>query len=246
LIKGLLLGASRYYYSQGLISFDAQQYKKAQSNFSIATQLDTKYVGAYNNLAASCKNLKESNCAESNYKKAISLDGNSWELNYSLASFYEEQAYEKTRSESERQKLLNLSRSNYKQALQKGGSQAVESLNNLSRLEILHKNYQAGIDIANQGIGLTQDPLTLGALYKNRGWATFELGRVPEARKDLEQASKLNPNQADAHCLLVQLLEADRQPILMKASLGQCLRIIAVNPEIKAVQDRLLDRLIGR
>jgi len=246
MVKGLTLGASRYYYSQGLISFDTKQYKKAQSNFSIATQLDTKYVGAYNNLAASCKNLKDSNCAESSYKKAISLDENCWEPYYSLASFYEEQAHEKNRSESDKQRLLNLSRSNYKMALGKGGPHAVDALNNLSRLEILQKNYQAGIDIASQGIGLTQDPVTLGALYKNRGWAAFELGRVQDARKDLEHASKLDPDRADAHCFLAQLLEADRQPTLIKASLSQCLRTIAANPEIRALQDRLLDHLIGR
>ncbi len=247
-LKIINLGASRYYYSQGLMDFDTKQYKNAQSNFIVATQLDSSYVSAYNNLAATCKILKDITCAENNYKKAISLDQNYWELNYSLASFYEEQAYEKKWPEVDRQKLINLSRFNYKIALDKGGSHAVDALNNLARLEILQKNYQKGIDIANQGIGLTHDLITLGALYKNRGWAAWRLGHIKVAKADLEQASKLDQNQADAPCLLAQLLLAERQTTIAKAPLGQCLRTIAINPEIKklqnALQQKLLDHLI--
>ena len=242
--KGLTFSLSRYFYSKGLISFNSNLYTDAKENFQRAILFDNKYSEAYANIATTCKYLNEQACIESNYLKAISLNPSYWESYYSLANYYEDRAIY-TKDGVNKDRFFNLSKINYEKAFEKGGVDAIDALNNLARLEVIRFNFNSAISIASKGINLSNDELTLGALFKNRAWALIKLKKFPDARVDLLKSIQNSPDRADAYCLLLQ----DGTPninVQSKLYLKNCLKYPSENVEIKELQNIYLSRLINR
>ncbi|MEM6435699.1 MAG: tetratricopeptide repeat protein, partial [Cyanobacteria bacterium P01_D01_bin.115] len=85
------------------------------------------------------------------------------------------------------------------------------------------------------------DPGLAYALHKNLGWARLQQGRLPEAEAELQQAIALDPERADAYCLLAQTLEQQVQADAALPQWENCLRYARVQDDawIDQAQQRL-------
>ncbi|MBD2511310.1 tetratricopeptide repeat protein [Nostoc muscorum FACHB-395] len=139
--------------------------------------------------------------AESNFNRAIALDPDNADAHYNLGQLYESiQSLDKARPQ-------------YLLAAQNGVTHAY---NNLGRLEILDKKYASAVSILSQGIKVGDNDKGVDKnveynLHKNLGWARLKQERYQEAQDVLQQALKINPTRAAAHCLIAQTLEAQNQ-----------------------------------
>ncbi|MFM6078780.1 MAG: tetratricopeptide repeat protein [Cuspidothrix sp.] len=153
------------------------------------------------------KNYKEGDwgSAEENYQRAIKLNPDDALAHFRLGVLYEEL------------QKLDLARAEYQIAAQDNIPDAV---NNLSRLYILNKNYPAAANLLLKALAAEQklkpSVETKHALLKNLGWARLMQGHYPDAEAklleaiDLQQSKKLTKNIAAPHCLLAQVMEAQK------------------------------------
>jgi tetratricopeptide (TPR) repeat protein len=85
-----------------------------------------------------------------------------------------------------------------------------EAYNRLARLYII-RNQDVGraLDLLDAALAATRDDRSLSryALLKNHAWANFVLGNLTLAQRDLQEAVKVHPEEASAHCLLAQVAE---------------------------------------
>ncbi len=154
--------------------------------------------------------------AQSNYKRALALNPNDGRTHFYLGSLYEEfQDFKSARTE-------------YQIAIK---SRFDAAYNNLARLHILDKNYNDAAYLlrlleVNPSIKLADNKIVHYTLHKNMGWVRLEQGLqtqdktsvdvfLAEAKANLETAIDLarenqlsQKQQASAHCLLAQVLEA--------------------------------------
>ncbi len=154
--------------------------------------------------------------AQSNYERAIAFNPNDGAAHFYLGSLYEEfHNFKGAKTE-------------YQIAI---GSGSAAAYNNLARMHILDKNYDAAAYLmrrleSNPSIKLSDNQVVHYALHKNLGWVRLEQGLqtqdkdsvkifLAEAKANLETAidlareQQLSPNQqASAHCLLAKVLEA--------------------------------------
>jgi len=169
--------------------------------------------------------------AQLGYKIALKLSPLPAATHYNQGSAYEDQQnYERAHAE-------------YQMAIEGG---LIPAYNNQARLYILEKKYEAAVALLRVGLPLSRhkNVRTQYSFLKNLGWARLEQGQSEEAKIDLENAIKLEREQAPAHCLLAQLLELQRQ---QKNALGEwenCLRfnydrLPEENKWMHIAQDRL-------
>jgi Flp pilus assembly protein TadD len=170
--------------------------------------------------------------AQEDYQRAIQLDPDNADAHFGLGVLYEDlQDLDKARSE-------------YRIALQAGNAKA---FNNLARLYILEKKFDAVILLLNQAEALAQgknNPELNYALRKNGGWVRLQQARYAEAESHLRGAVELIPDRAAAHCLLAQVL--DKQNLREEASTEWevCLRkASSATPEEDAWMDQARKRL---
>ncbi|MEH2145438.1 tetratricopeptide repeat protein [Nostoc sp.] len=143
--------------------------------------------------------------AEENYQRAIKLNPDDTLAHFRLGLLYEEL------------QKLDLARTEYQIAVQ---DNIPDAINNLSRLYILNKNYPAAVALLLKALAgeqkLKPSAETKHALLKNLGWARLMQGHYPDAEAklleaiDLQQSTKLTKNIAAPHCLLAQVMEAQK------------------------------------
>lgn len=221
---------SSFYFEQ------ASRYQKNPTTARRFYELAIKYnpfdVDAYNNLALVCQQLNDSNCVIKNYEKAFKFQPKNWEGHYGLGNFYDEQG------------KYELAERQYKLAVQAGGLQAVDAINNLSRLKNRKKEHEAAAALAIQGLSYAKAPMSQAALYKNLGWARLKQKRYMEAKTFLEKATQLDPHRTDAYCLLAQAQEALGEMNKARISWEVCLIASSSLPEVQAWRQQILNRLL--
>jgi tetratricopeptide (TPR) repeat protein len=131
------------------------------------------------------------------YERALSLNPGYAEAHYNLADAYEEiPDYDRALRE-------------YKKAIDTDVT-FYPAYNNLARLYILRLgDYGAALRLIDRAMSLKpKEPSVQYSLYKNYGWATFELHQLRQAEQNLKSAVALDPGQGAAHCLLAKVLDA--------------------------------------
>ena len=106
---------------------------------------------------------------------------------------------------------------------------------NLARLYIIaEKEYTGAVKLLDKSLKISayekldQDDLNAYnysrySIYKNLGWAKFQMKRYPEALENLSQAIKINPRAASAYCLLAQVKEASGNKDNLSTDWSNCL-----------------------
>ena len=131
------------------------------------------------------------------YQRALSLHPSYAAAHYNLASAYEEiPNYDKALDE-------------YQQAID-ADLMFYPAYNNLSRLYILRRRDSgAALRLLDRALSLKPQELSVQySLYKNYGWASFELHNLGQAEQNLKLAVSLSPDRGAAHCLLAKAIEA--------------------------------------
>ena len=131
----------------------------------------------------------------------------------------------------------------YKLAIQ-NSAEAVNAINNLSRLKNRSGEYNTAVVLALQGLSQTQNPEWQAALYKNLGWARLKQKRYSEAKIHLQKATQLDSERTDAYCLLAQTQEALGEISNAKISWEVCLLAESNLPEVQVWRQQILDRLL--
>jgi Flp pilus assembly protein TadD len=162
--------------------------------------------------------------ALSNYQKAIALNPSYAQAHYHLGILYEDlQQFDKANAEYQ----LAVKQDNSANSLIR-----LQAYNNWGHLLILQKEYAKAITPLLEGKNaLNEEQVkTEGdfqkvnyALLKNLGWAQLELKNYAEATSLLQEAIRLDPQKAPAHCLLAQLLEAQTQKKKALTSWNNCI-----------------------
>ncbi|MBD2517940.1 tetratricopeptide repeat protein [Nostoc sp. FACHB-973] len=143
--------------------------------------------------------------AEENYQRAIKLNPDDTLAHFRLGLLYEEL------------QKPDLARTEYQIAAQ---DNIPDAINNLSRLYILNKNYPAGTHLLLKAFAdeqkLKLSPETKHALLKNLGWVRLMQGDYPKAHAilveaiDFQKSANVQTNIAAPHCLLAQVIEAQK------------------------------------
>jgi serine/threonine protein kinase/Tfp pilus assembly protein PilF len=135
-----------------------------------------------------------------NYQRAVSLDPDYAAAHYNLATAYED-VLQFDRASAEYESALSADPKFY------------FAYNNLARLYLFRlKDYAGALKILNAALELKpEEPQVRYSLYKNRGWAHFGLGFYDLAAEDLMEALRWRQDGAAAHCLLAQVLEAQKK-----------------------------------
>jgi tetratricopeptide (TPR) repeat protein len=144
--------------------------------------------------------------AEEQFTRAIKLNAEDTQAHFQLGNLYEDL------------QLPDQARPHYQLAIQ-GGEPA--AINNLARLNILKKDYSAAVSLLLKALETDQkhpfERKTKHAVLKNLGWARLKQGNYPDAEArlgeaiDLEGQGQFNRDEiADTHCLLAQVLDAQK------------------------------------
>jgi tetratricopeptide (TPR) repeat protein len=139
----------------------------------------------------------EIKAAIEDYQRAIRLNPGYAEAHYNLADAYEEiPDYDKALEEYQR--AINADFTFY------------PAYNNLSRLYILRRrDCGAALRLLDRAMNLKpQEPSVQYSLYKNYGWANFELRQLGQAEQNLKTAVTLDADRGAAHCLLAKVRDA--------------------------------------
>ncbi|MGK7908501.1 MAG: tetratricopeptide repeat protein [Synechococcus sp.] len=154
--------------------------------------------------------------AEFNYQRSLALNPNDGKTHFYLGSLYEAL------------NDIDAARSEYQIAMVSG---SVGAFNNMARLHILDENYDSAAYLLRQVASLfefqaVRDEILHYSLHKNLGWVRLRQGLraeeeaerrifLSEAKAKLQTALELAEeyqlpaeNQAPAHCLLAQVIEA--------------------------------------
>jgi len=169
-------------------------------------------VDHYNSKGVAYKLNGQQTAAIANYRRAISLKPNDSLAHYNLASAYEG-ALDYDKAESEFQAAISCD------------DQYSLAYNRLARLYMLRRgDYVSALMLLKTGLDkleMNKEHNLLNerdyrdtrfALLRNRGWAYFGLGYFTQAANDLNLALEIRPDGAVAHCLLAQVLEAEKNP----------------------------------
>lgn len=234
--KGGIFFISRSFFEGGTEKLYEGKLKEAKGDFEIAIQFDSDYAIAYHNLASTCQKLGETDCAFTNFNKALELDPERWTSYYQIGNYYDDE------------KQYDQAATYYQKAINVGGDQAGKAISNLARIRILQEDYQDAIRIATEGISLSAKfPNLQISLYKNRGWAKLELQQYDAALKDLMKASEITETQehqrADPFCLLAQVYEAKKDTLQANIHWEMCLRMPSNTPEVARWRYEVIDRL---
>ncbi|MBD2041637.1 protein kinase domain-containing protein [Microcoleus sp. FACHB-672] len=104
---------------------------------------------------------------------------------------------------------------------------ATAAISNLSRLQILDGDSAKAVDLLMPNLERAEHPRVKAALYKNFGWARFEQTRYGEAETSLRKAIELGDKWASPHCLLAQVLEAQKRNLASLVEWTNCLNYLS-------------------
>jgi len=189
---------SQNYYEQGVEAQKAGQLDKAWEFYESALKYNPKDARIYNNMGLICQTKKDFTCAQIKYEQALKLNPNNPVARYNLGGFYDDSGDFK-RAESQ-----------YKLAMESDSPVAINALSDLARLKILNRDTATAIELTARGLQKVTNKQTKikSTLYKNSGWAHFVQADYAEAKSDLQNGIKFNPERADSYCLLAQVIEA--------------------------------------
>ncbi|MFB2771884.1 4-Cys prefix domain-containing protein [Pelatocladus sp. BLCC-F211] len=227
--KSVTYQISAFYFEQA--SRNLPRPEVAKKYYQLTIKFNPQDADSYNNLALVCQQLSDLKCVERSYSSALKLKPNSWEIHYSLGSFYDDQG------------KYSLAVQQYQLGIKKGGNASVGAINNLSRLENRNGEYIKAELLAQQGLQKTSDTMMQAALYKNLGWSLFEQKLYVEAKNNLEKSIELDPQRADGYCLLAQTQEVLGELDSAKLSWETCLILNSSQPEVQQWRQQVLQRL---
>lgn len=186
----------------------------------------------YNNRGIELQQSGELEMAIQKYKLALLFRSGYAEAHYNLADAYEEiPDYDRAAQE-------------YKNAID-ADLMFYEAYSNLSRLYILRrKDYGGALRLLERAMGLKpKEPAVQYSLYRNYGWATFELHDLGQAQQSLKSAITLAPERGSAHCLLAKVLMSEGKDRDANPEWESCLAAVdqsEVEPEWRnEAQERL-------
>ena len=163
----------------------------------------------YNNRGYASYRNGQFTSAEFDFRRALRLAPDYVEPHYNLGLLYEDlQYYDQAKTE-------------YRIAI---AGKLSTAYNNLGRLYVREENYAEAVPLLLAGLDLSQDENVLYDLHKNLGWARLGQKRPAEADVELRAAIDLAGEQASAHCLLAQLLEAQNDVAGSLAEWEICLK----------------------
>ncbi len=227
--KSVTYQVSNFYFEQASVNLPRPEI--AKKYYQLAIKFNPQDAYAYNNLALVCQQLSDLKCVERSYESALKLKPNSWEVHYSLGSFYDDQGkYEKATQ-------------HYLLAIKEGSNAAVHAMNNLSRLENRNGEYTKAELIALKGLQKTSDTQLIAALYKNLGWSLLEQKLYIQAKNNLQKAIEVDPQRADSYCLLARTQEVLGELEDAKLSWETCLVLNSSLPEVQQWRQQVLQRL---
>ncbi|MGR3277590.1 protein kinase domain-containing protein [Acaryochloris marina NIES-2412] len=229
LIQGGRIGLSRYFFRMAGENEGEEKLESAQENYERAIWLDPGDYAAYNNLAAVCQILKKYPCAIENYKKALELKPNNEVVFYNIASIYDD-AQDITEAHFYYQKSIEVSQGKF-----------VAAINNVARLDILNDNPQKAVKSILPALKKAENIQTEASLYKNLGWAYFQLEQYKKAVLNLEKSMKIEENEASTQCLLAKAKNQLNLPY--KSNLQLCLFLSSELPEVWTWKQEFVDRL---
>lgn len=234
--KGAAFIISQYYFGEGTNKLYQGKLREAKKDLKRAIQFNPDRAIAYHNLASTCQELGEIDCAFANFSKALKLNPKNWTSYYQLGNYYADQ-------EQFKQAAIF-----YQKAIDVGGDKALKSVNNLARIHILQQNYRDAIRLASKAIPLSSKfPDLQVSLYKNRGWAKLALKQYDAALKDLMKSSEITSTQeyqrADPFCLLAQVYEVKENAVQANVYWEMCLRMPSDAPEVVEWRHGVIDRL---
>lgn len=157
----------------------------------------------YNERGERAVERKDLTAAAYDYQRALSLNPDYAQAHYGLAAVYEGlQKYDDAINE-------------YGQAIRLDSSFG-HARNNLARLLLRRgkdKDYEDALQMVDEELRVSPGDAGLQySLYKNHGWANYELKNYTQAENDLRRAVTLREDGAAAHCLLGLVLEAQKKP----------------------------------
>ena len=227
-IQGGRIGLSRYFFKMAGKNEEKGKLESAKENYERAIWLDPGDQAAYNNLALVCKRLWKYPCALENFDKALEIKPHEVTL-YNIGAIYDDaQDYREARQY-------------YEKSIEVGQGDFLAPINNLARLDILETNYQKAAQDTAKVLGQSEDPQINASLYKNLGWAQFELKQYEKAAINLKKSIELQPNEASAHCLLAKT--KNEQNFTARSEWESCLFLNSIVPEVWKWKQEFIDRL---
>ncbi len=190
---------SQYYYDLGLKeqqTGQSGQYDRAWDYYHQALWFNPKDSRIYNNMGLICKKKGDFKCATINYEKAIEFDPYNPVTSYNLGVLYDDSGD------------FDRAQNQYQRTTESDRSVAAYAFSAWGRLKILQGYIPTAIALSKQGLKKADNDGVKSALHKNLGWANFIQTNYQEAEINLQQSIKLDPERADAYCLLAQVLEA--------------------------------------
>jgi tetratricopeptide (TPR) repeat protein len=157
-------------------------------------------VRYYNNQGATDYSERKIASAINNYKRALSLQPNQPNAHYNIGNSYALLLqYDKAIEE-------------YQQAIEKNDKYC-EAYISLAQLYISRRNdYTNALNLLQKVVNLRPDNNVIQyALNKNLGWAHIGLKHFDTAQKYLETAVSLNPERAEAYCLMKKLFDTKKE-----------------------------------
>jgi tetratricopeptide (TPR) repeat protein len=162
-----------------------------------------KVAVIYNDKGVDLYEKKQLSSAIEKYQRAISLEPKYAQAHFNMGNAYED--------------VLNYDKAivEYESAIM-ADQEYYRPYNNIARLYIVYRNEPLkALRLIDTALTLSIDPEDDATqvkyrLYKNRGWANLTLKNYRQAKADLEQALGFVSNGADAHCLLAQVLEEQK------------------------------------
>ncbi|MEO0825002.1 MAG: tetratricopeptide repeat protein [Cyanobacteria bacterium J06635_15] len=159
--------------------------------------------------------------AQGDFQKALALNPDYAKAQFNLGATYEE-LQEPDKAEMEYRKALS--------------ADYLPAYNNLAHLYIVQEEFDRAIPFLQQGLSIfdpaLHEPGLAYALHKNLGWARLKQARLPEAEAELQQAIALDPERADAYCLLAQVLEQQDQAATALPQWENCLKYARVQDDL--------------
>lgn len=157
----------------------------------------------YNERGERAMERRDLSAASYDYQRALSLNPDYAQAHYGLAAVYEGlQKYDDAINE-------------YGQAIRLD-SRFGHARSNLARLLLRRgkdKDYEDALQMVGEELRASPEDAGLQySLYKNQGWANYELKNYTQAENDLHRAVTLREDGAAAHCLLGLVLEAQKKP----------------------------------
>lgn len=167
---------------------NSQEWKKLKSNLeqNIANQPTAR---DYNEFGQLCRNMKDIDCAEQQFKKAINLQPKYLDPYMRLGNLYEDTGH------FEEAKVIYQSAAN--------ATEDNIPYINLSRLSLLFKNLEEAEKYLIKAQAQTQvsNKKIYSTLKKNQAWLSLERNSFKDAKKYAETAIGLDSQYAGAYCI---------------------------------------------